>query len=292
MQYKEYLFTLLSPTKLSEDVYLPLLSNDLAELGFDSFVEQTNSSLIAYLPERNFEQMDEKGIYTLSFPEVSFIYTSSLCPEKNWNRRWEEESFTPIEIGTKLFIRTPLQPPSRKEVELEIFIQPACSFGTGEHATTWLMLNSLLIENLERKKVLDVGCGTGLLGILALLRGAQTAIFIDIDRQATANTIHNIGLNAISSDKEHQVYTGILEEFYFPPHSFDVICANIHRNIILHDAIRYRSLLNENGNLFISGFLREDEEQIKSHFTALGFVSQETFRKEEWSAMKLSIAQN
>lgn len=292
MQYKEYHFSKNTPSELPADIYLPLLSNALAELGFDSFVEQEDGSLTAYLSECYFNQIEEKGTYRLLFPEMLFNYNSSLCAEENWNKRWEEESFTPIEIENKLLIRSPRHSFFAHTVEQEVLIEPSCAFGTGSHSTTRLMLRLLLEENLQEKKVLDVGCGTGVLGITALLRGAKQAIFIDIDSLATDNTAHNLALNNIAPERDCKVYTGILDNFDFPLHSVDILCANIHRNAIIGDAPKYYSLLDHSGFLFISGFLRDDEELMEKHLTSLGFSLRHSLVEEEWCAMCFRIAQN
>ncbi len=291
MQYKEYRFYLNEITEVTADIYFPLLCEELAQQGFDSFEELPDGLLLAYLPERSFGVMDEKGLFTLSFLDLSFAYESSLCAQENWNKKWEEEGFTPMEIDNKVLIRAPYHTHSVSTVEQEIIIEPACAFGTGSHCTTRLMIRLLLERQLQYKNVLDVGCGTGVLGITSLLQGAKEVYFIDIDSQATQNTEHNLTLNAIPPLAKSHIYTGILEDFDLPQKHFDLICANIHRNIILHDASRYHSLLHDTGNLLISGFLEEDVPVLKEKLAVLGFTTNKILSEEGWCAISLSIAQ-
>lgn len=292
MLYKEYLFTPSTPTNIPEEVYLPLLSECLAKEGFDSFVENTDGTLSAFLPERAFSALPERGHYQLLFPEVHFAYQATLYPNNNWNERWERESFHPIRIGQELLIRAPYHT-DESPLSRELIIEPVSAFGSGSHSTTRMMIQLLMQQPIAHCNLLDVGCGTGVLGLTALLLGAGEVTFVDIDSSATENTQHNLSLNPKCKKGKVHIHTGILDELNLPSQSYDIICANIHRNIIIEDAHWYQQLLRPNGLLFVSGFfVEEDAEMIANELKSSGFERKALVSEGEWAAQSFLYVAN
>lgn len=289
MRYKRYTFTLVEQGEepaIGADIYLPILSQSLAECGFDSFEEMPeDQSLVAYLGERYFASLADSGVWQLDFLPLSFAYHAELCAEDNWNRRWEQEGFTPITLGEDLVLRAPHHP-THPECRYEVLLQPQCAFGCGAHDTTRMMLAFLLEAepSLKGQRVLDVGCGTGVLGIAVALMGAKEVAFVDIDATAVENTRHNASLNTVR--EKGFFYTGILDELNLKSRSFDLIVANIHRNIILHDFPHYKRLLAPGGRLLVSGFYAtEDGEAISSALGAYGFERKGEKESAGWMAI-------
>lgn len=268
MRYKRYTFTL-SPASaegclLSEDIYLPILSQTLAEVGFETFEElPSQQTLVAYIGERSFSEIADSGEWYLSSLSLYFCYASELCPQANWNSRWEQESFTPFVVDGCLALHSPQHPVSAASLH-ELLLEPRCAFGSGAHSTTRMMLSLLLSGQSwwSGAEVLDVGCGTGVLGIASALLGARAVHFVDIDPTAVENTRHNVALNRLGASTHF--YTGILDELTLGAETFDLIIANIHRNIIEHDIPHYIRLLHPEGHLMVSGFYHAiDAEYIR-----------------------------
>ncbi len=275
MRYKQYTFNLLSEGECSgcdATVYLPLLSQELADRGFETFEEYPEEKhLIAYVSERSFESLEDEGVWCLECLPIAFSYHASLCASENWNSRWEAEGFAPFALGNELYVRAPYHRASPRVMQ-ELLLEPRCAFGSGAHHTTQMML-SLLLEERERlagARLLDVGCGTGVLGIAAALFGAERIDFVDIDATAVENAKHNTALNGLTVSCSF--YEGILDELTFEEACFGALVANIHRNIILHDLLHYRRLLCSGGLLLISGFYqKEDAEMLRLALEEAGF---------------------
>ena len=250
MRYKQYTFSLSHEGNVAgwdATIYLPILSQSLADIGFETFEEYPEEGrLVGYVSERFFAALPSEGVWHLEYLPLSFTYTSSDCASENWNSRWEAESFTPLALGEDLYVRAPYHAPSPCAAR-ELLLEPRCAFGSGAHHTTQMILSLLLEEQsaLAHARVLDVGCGTGVLGIAAALLGAERVSFVDIDATAVENARHNVELNGLTPPCSF--YEGILEELALDTASFDCLLANIHRNIILHDLPRYKTLLSPGG---------------------------------------------
>nr|WP_314783138.1 50S ribosomal protein L11 methyltransferase [uncultured Porphyromonas sp.] len=291
MRYKQYTFTLSHEADAAEwdaSIYLPILSQSLADVGFETFEEYPEEGrLVGYVSERFFAALPSEGVWSLEYLPLSFTYTSLDCARENWNSRWETESFTPLALGQELYVRAPYHPPSTAVREL--LLEPRCAFGSGAHHTTQMML-SLLLEKrsyLVHARVLDVGCGTGVLGIATALLGADCVAFVDIDATAVENTRHNAELNGLAIPCSF--YEGILEELVLGERSFDCLVANIHRNIILHDLPRYKTLLSPGGLLLVSGFYAgEDEQIITTTLEQSGFAPRGRKESGEWVALSFA----
>lgn len=296
MRYKQYTFSLSHEAHAAEwdaTIYLPILSQSLADIGFETFEEYPEEDrLVGYVSERFFAALPSEGVWHLEYLPLSFTYTSSDCASENWNSRWEAESFTPLALGEDLYVRAPYHAPSSTAAR-ELLLEPRCAFGSGAHHTTQMMLSLLLEEQsvLAHARVLDVGCGTGVLGIAAALLGAESVSFVDIDATAVENARHNAELNGLGTPCSF--YEGILEELALSEGAFDCLLANIHRNIILNDLPRYKTLLSPGGLLFVSGFYAgEDEEIITSTLERMGFALRMRKESGEWVALSFASLSN
>ncbi len=244
-----------------------ILTAFLADIGFESFVT-TDDGLVAYIQENDFSQ--ESLSQTLE--ELLFLvdYQIETIEDKDWNAEWEK-NFEPIEIETKIHIRAPFHQ-KKPYFDYEIEILPQMSFGTAHHATTYLMLQQLYSINLQNKSMLDMGCGTSILAIFGVMAGAEHVDAIDIDIWAYNNSLENIARNNIDS-KKITVYQGGQE--LLRGKQYDVIAANINRNILLEQIQYYAQCLNSQGTLLMSGFYVEDIDVIKEecHKHHLQFMS-------------------
>lgn len=222
----------------------------LGDLGYESFVEDAED-LLSYIPLTHFDpsSLSEAN----NWPENIDItkFTWQVIPEQNWNALWEE-NFQPVTIAGRCHIRAPFHSPLTN-VEYEIIIEPKMSFGTAHHETTALMIEHLLDTDCRDKKVLDMGCGTGILAILASHRGSKDVTAIDNDEWAYNNTLENIERN---NTPTINVYLG--DASLLKDQSFSLILANINRNILLQDIPAYAECLDTEGLLFLSGFYIED----------------------------------
>lgn len=250
MNYYELLFTIIT----TEDFQQDLLINTLGDIGFDTF-EELEFGFKAYIPEDDFNQaiLDEaltiyKGMFTLS-------YEINLIPQKNWNEVWES-NFEPIAIQDKIFVRATFHEP-RPEFEYEIVIDPKMAFGTGHHQTTAMMLELMLENDFAGKKVLDMGCGTGILAIMAAKLGAAEIMAIDYDPVCFDSTVENAQLNNIDNIK---ALCGSKE--VIPEEQYDTILANINRNILLDQLKRYSEVLKPDGEIYLSGFYETPDLDI------------------------------
>jgi ribosomal protein L11 methyltransferase len=242
MNYYELLFTTL-PT---EDYQQDLLINALGEIGFDTF-EELDFGFKDYIPFADFDQekLDAQlSLYKEMFP---FSYEITLIPQKNWNEVWEN-NFEPIEIGGRVFVRATFHQP-KPDFEYEIVIDPKMAFGTGHHQTTSMMLQLMLANDFVSKTVLDMGCGTGILAIMASKLGAAAITAIDYDPVCYESTIENAHLNQIGNITS---LCGSVE--VIPNEQFDIILANINRNILLDQMRRYSEVLKPGGEIYFSGF--------------------------------------
>lgn len=261
MQYIQVQFKCEPNTEALTDV----LSAQLGEIGFESFV-QTETGLEAYipLPDLSLEKVDQ---LITAFPlDAEITYSCFLMEDKNWNEEWEKNYFQPIVIDDILCIHSSFHK-IEKKYKYQIVIDPKMSFGTGHHQTTELMIRELLKMDLHNTSLLDMGCGTAILAILAAMKGAHPITAIDIDEWAYRNAKENIKLNNIDTIRLLQGGAELLENGHY-----DVILANINRNILLRDMHLYTRVLNKGGVLIMSGFYREDIPAIRDAAEKLGLT--------------------
>ena len=250
MNYYEVQFTYTSP--IDNEIINDVLASELGEIGFESFTSNENG-LTAYISEKLYDTEAIKDKIT-SFPlgPVTFAYIEKFIVSKNWNEAWEKNYFQPIRIGNECIIRASFHE-AVPDITHTIIIDPKMAFGTGNHETTFLMISEILKLDLEGKEVLDMGCGTAVLAILASMKGAAPITAIDIDEWAYRNAKENVALN---NTDNIEVLLGGAE--ILGNQSFDVILANINRNILLKDIPSYASVLRKGGSLIMSGFYKED----------------------------------
>ncbi len=273
--YIGYTFTVLPLQPASE-----ILIAELAEAGFESFVE-TETGIEAYIQEKDWNENILEAIFILENEAFNITYTFDKIEQVNWNKEWES-NFQPITVEGICTVRAPFH--ETPSTEYDIVIEPKMSFGTGHHATTHMMIQHLLELNLENKTVLDMGCGTAVLGILAEKRGAKAVDAIDIDNWCYLNSIENVARNECNSIQVFEGGANLLVN-----QTYDVIIANINRNILLQDMKAYVARLSPKGILLLSGFYEEDIEIIHSEATQLGLKLAHQKVKNKWVALRYQL---
>ena len=261
MQYTELDIKLDQIVPFSE-----IIITKLDQINFEAFQEY-DEGVKCYINSEELDKSKIKLILDEISNQINLEYSYTIMPQINWNEEWEK-NFQPIEINSKCLIRAEFHK-NYDSYEDEIIINPKMSFGTGHHETTYLMINQIYNLELNSKSVLDVGSGTGILSILSSKHGAKKILAIDNDDWAYKNSIENSRLNKIENI---EFVKGEIEDIEHK--SFDVILANINRNIILNDLSKYYKYLNTNGDLLISGFLESDvnvinECALKNEFSLL-----------------------
>lgn len=254
-----------------------ILIAELGEKAFESFIE-TESGISAFVQKDLWDINLLEDIQILTNPEFKIEFTFEEIEQVNWNEEWEK-NFEPIDVDGKCHVRAPFH--EKTNAEFDIIIEPKMSFGTGHHETTHMMIQHILETNLVGKKTLDMGCGTAILAILAEMKGAQPIDAIDIDNWCYLNSIENAERN---NCKNISVYEG--DASLLVGKKYDVIIANINRNILLNDMQQYKDCLNENGILFLSGFYTEDIPVISESCTSKGLSYVKQFERNNWVALK------
>lgn len=275
MNYQEYIFTI----KATEDFHKDLLVNSLADIGFDTF-EDTLEGFKAYIPSADDTDAGINQIADHFSDMFTFTYKVNTIPHQNWNQVWES-NFQPLKINERCYVRATFHEP-HPEYEFEIVVDPKMAFGTGHHQTTALMMELMMDENFQDKKVLDMGCGTGILAILASKLGATELLAIDYDEICYESTIENSRLNNITN-----IIPLCGSKEIIPDERFDIILANINRNILLDQIERYSEVLLPGGHIFFSGFYEDpDLEIIRSKAEADGLQYRLHRKSDNWVAAK------
>jgi len=257
-----------------------ILLAELSDTPFESF-EETKTGISAYVQKKFWKEDILKDIPILHSENFQVSFTSQEIEQINWNKAWES-NFEPIEVDSKCRIRAPFHPPAT--VEFEIVIEPKMSFGTGHHETTFSMIKLLLEEDLKGKTVSDMGSGTAVLAILAEKKGAVSIDAIDTDSWCYENGIENVQRNNC-----HQIQVLQGDASLLGTKKYDVIIANINRNILLQDISKYAQNLNQNGKLFLSGFYLSDLQDIESVCNENGLFFQKNLEKNNWIAAKFNL---
>lgn len=257
--------------------FYEIIIAELSGIGFDSFTE--GETLQAFIRQDPPTEVTLMEIFTRYGLEKSIAVSISTLEEKNWNELWES-SFEPVIIGDQCIVRAPFHA-SPRVFRYELVIEPRMSFGTAHHETTALMINMVLGEKVEGKKVLDMGCGTGILAILAAKMGASSVVAIDNNEWAFHNTADNLLKNGTP---DIRVIMGDADSI--PADNFDLILANINRNVLLEDIPRYAAHLAHSGILMLSGFYQQDLSVIEKSAQDAGLHLSHYKTENHWVAAK------
>jgi len=270
MDYQKVTLVLSPDNQLHRDI----LMSELGDLGFESFVENQNE-IEAYIPAKEWNEaiMANLGLNNL----FSVSWGAESIPDQNWNEVWEKNYFEPLLIAETCLIRAPFHKEFPR-AKFEMIIEPKMAFGTGNHETTAMMAETILGLDLDGKEVLDMGCGTGILAMLASMKGAGKIVAIDIDQWAYESTMENSKLNQCFNIEARLGDASLLGD-----QPFDVIFANIHKNVLLNDMPGYETVLNPGGCLLMSGFYEEDMNDINQKASSLGLTLSHWVSRNKWT---------
>lgn len=260
-----------------------LLADALGEVGFESF-EETQQGLKAYIPAENFDKQCLKEVLkNIPIQEIDLTYHLEDMEDKNWNEVWENAGFAPIDIDEQLIIydaKSAFVPATDNKIYIGIEARQA--FGTGNHQTTRMMISMLLQLRLSEKRVLDCGCGTGILSIAASKLGANKVTGYDIDEWSVNNTLHNATMNNVTN---LEVFHGNAQVLSHVSGLFDVVLANINRNILLQDMTSFVELMSPGAILLLSGFYEADANLLIEKATQLGLVERNRKTEDDWCCL-------
>lgn len=274
MNYLAYTFQCNPPKPLAE-----ILVSQLAEIGFESF-EETNAGVVAYVPENLHDSTKVDACVKMLEGVGEIKFTRELIPDQNWNAVWEAE-YPVVTIEKKCIVRAPFHEIEPGEYDLDILINPQMSFGTGHHETTYLVLSMLLKMDLKNKSLLDMGSGTGVLAIAAHKLGAENVVAIDSEEWAYTNTLENVALNNVD------IHVQKADTIPHQSPVYDVILANINKNVLMQLMQSFAVHLKEGGTLILSGFFQSDIDEVAEKAAAykLNLTNREI--KNSWAAIEL-----
>ncbi len=270
--YVEYNFEV-NPLQPASDILIA----ELGEAGFESFVEN-DEGIVAYIQKKDWSDKILESVNILENEIFKISFEVKEIKQENWNATWES-NFNPIQVNDQCVVRAPFH--ENPNVEFDIVIEPKMSFGTGHHETTHMMLEHILSHDFEGKSVLDMGSGTGVLAILAAKKGAKSVDAIDIDNWCFLNAKENIIRNNCEHINVCEGDVNLLKD-----QQYDIIIANINRNILLADIPVYGKCLGPNGILFLSGFYEEDIPMISSKCNEVELKFEKNLKKNNWVAVK------
>ncbi|PSL04296.1 50S ribosomal protein L11 methyltransferase [Cecembia rubra] len=273
MQYLEFKIT-------CTEAYREILIAELSEIGFDSFLE-TDEGLDAYIQEDVFQREAFMEIIDKYKEAAKISVQEGVMPKVNWNEEWEK-NYDPITVGDQVYVRASFHP-TKPEFPFEIVINPKMSFGTGHHATTYLMISHQLNLDHQGKRVLDIGAGTGILAIMAHQLGAALVEAFDIDEWCVQNGNENFDLNGMAAVRMGR---GTVREVN-PQGKFDIVLANINKNVLLDEMEVYSGLIKEQGYLLLSGFYEHDIPDIEKEANSHGLVLIGKKVKDNWAALAM-----
>ena len=270
--YIEYNFKVIPKEPAAE-----ILIAELGAVGFESFVENEDG-VTAYIQKEEWNSNILDTIFVLNSDEFSIEYNQNEVEQTNWNAEWEK-NFTPIKVDEIVSIRAPFH--ENPNLKYDIVIEPKMSFGTGHHETTHMMVQHLLQLDLNNKQTLDMGCGTGILAIFAEMKGAKPIDAIDIDNWCYENSIENVTRNNC-----HHISVFEGDSSLLINKKYDLIIANINRNILLMDMKVYANCLKEKGILLLSGFYEEDIPIIDAEVSKYNLKLENFIQRNNWVALK------
>ena len=254
-----------------------ILIAELGYAGFESFVE-TESGVTAYIQKEEWNDTILEDIQILNSSEFKIEFTFNEIEQTNWNEEWEK-NFNPIVVDDMCAVRAPFH--KKFDTEFDIIIEPKMSFGTGHHETTHMMIQQILKNDFQNKSVCDLGCGTGVLAILAEMKGAKPLDAVDYDNWCYLNSLENVERNNCKHITVIEGDASVLKN-----KKYDVIIANINRNILLQDMETYVSCLNDNGMMFLSGFYNDDIPIIQAECEKYLLKFEEKFERNNWVSLK------
>lgn len=269
MNYTKISFKLTPDSQENREILVAVL----ADLAFESF-DETEDQVEGYVPGESFD-LEEMYAITTSLP-FSVDTQQEMIPDQNWNEVWEKNYFQPLLIGGRCLVRAPFHT-DYEPAEFELVIEPKMAFGTGNHETTTQMAEQILEMDLAGKTVLDMGCGTGILAMLASLKGAKSVTAIDIDTWSFESTVENTQLNNISNVEAKLGDASLLGD-----ETYEVIFANIHKNVIISDLPAYENVLKPGGQLYLSGFYTHDMPEVKEKADSLSLIDTGFNEKNKW----------
>ncbi|MCH8555655.1 MAG: 50S ribosomal protein L11 methyltransferase [Schleiferiaceae bacterium] len=274
MKYLHYSFKL-TPLQPASDILIA----ELGDRGFESFTEREDGLDAYILADADYDTILDNLIIT-TFPDQEMAVERMEVAEQNWNEEWEK-NFDPVIIDGVCYIRAPFHEP-QPQYPLEIVMQPKMSFGTGHHPTTHLMVRLLMAIDFQEQSVIDMGCGTSLLAIVAAKRGANRIVAIDNDEWAVENSIENVARNQCP---HIEVALGSVDQL--KGHNASVFIANINRNILMADIQYYQKHIVPKGLLLLSGFYQEDAPMLLDEAAKYGFTLERLEERENWCALQL-----
>lgn len=280
MKYLAFKFRVTPPSETACDV----LAGMLGDIRFESFVK-SGDGLEAYVRECDFTaQALAETLEEFPMPGIQVAYTCAEAEDKDWNEEWEKNFFRPVVVGGRCVIHSTFHR-DVPAAEYDIAINPQMAFGTGHHETTRLVIGELLEADLNGKRVLDMGCGTSILAILARMKGAAECVAIDIDDWCVRNSLENIALNKLDGIRVMQGDASSLEAL----EPFDVVAANINRNILLADMAKYAARMKPRAALYLSGFYAGDVPALAQEAARCGLRQEGCREKNRWAALTLRM---
>lgn len=283
MKYYKAEFQIECPQELKQTAR-DLLADMAGELGFESF-EETEKGLDGYIQiELLHKAVIDETLKNFILENTNISYTLSGVVDENWNREWEQQGFKPIDINGKILVFDAKNPIPNINSQIAIGIEARNAFGTGNHETTQLILSQLVELQVEGKRVLDCGCGTGILGIAASKLGADEVVAYDIDEWSVKNTEHNAKLNGVNNLNVMEGDASVLSHVCGV---FDIVMANINRNTLLQDIRNFKEVLNSGGIVIISGFYTEDADLLVEKAKELGLKQQAKNSLNNWCILVL-----
>ena len=262
--------------------FAEILTAELAEMGFDTF-EETDKGVDAYILTERYSDNAMLEMVKKYEAFASIEYKVETIEKENWNEEWEK-NYDPITVDQRCRVRATFHEPD-DSFKYEIVITPKMSFGTGHHATTQGMLELQLDGDFNNKSVLDVGSGTGILAIMASKLGASYVEATDIDQWCVENGLENFQLNGLQSIDYHK---GAIQMLTLNKSEYDVVLANINKNVLLEEMTQYANALKKGGNLYLSGFYEEDIADIKNSTDSHNLFLEKSVIKDNWAALKFS----
>lgn len=273
MDYNKITININPPEEWLRDV----LAAQLGEIGYESFLE-TETGIEAFIQTVLYNEEELFEVIKSFDEEFTFEVHCEIIKSQNWNEVWEKNYFKPLIISNECVIRAPFHT-DFPIAKYEIIIEPNMAFGTGNHETTTMMVETILENEMTGKNILDMGCGTGILGILAAMKGAKKVTAIDIDEWSFNGANENAALNYIKNMTVKQGDASLLGD-----EKFDIILANIHKNVLINDLPAYSKVLLPDGLLVMSGFYTEDMLDIKSTAEKSGLKEFNFKTKNNWVA--------